>query len=170
MATYLLQSFFFHYTPPLFLLPTGNRWEVKGVTCRGNGLLPLACQGVITRSHTQNSGGRRTQLAAITGAVQVHTHLRPAELMRAALSDPLPLCVPLNHLQHSVNSQIAPALLHQVLKKKKKKTNPKLYLADSTAVSYFCYQLTLKYHVLMVSEAQTYKVSLLIYFYLPRSF
>lgn len=56
-AAHLPQPFFFHYTPPLSLLPTGNRWEVKGVTCRGNGLLPLACQRVITCSHPQSPGG-----------------------------------------------------------------------------------------------------------------
>lgn len=99
----------------------------------------------------ENQGGGEAQLAAITGAVQVRTHLRPAELMRAALSDLLPLCVPLNHHQHSVNSQILLTLLHQVLRKKKKP-----HLADLTAVSYFCYQLTLKYHAPTASEAQAY--------------
>lgn len=52
-----------HIPSPTLLFPshsssvstTGNRWEVKGVTCRGNGLLPLACQAVITCFHTQNS-------------------------------------------------------------------------------------------------------------------
>lgn len=51
-----------HIPSPTLLFPshsssvstTGNRWEVKGVTCRGNGLLPLACQAVITCLHTQN--------------------------------------------------------------------------------------------------------------------
>lgn len=90
-------------------------------------------------------GGGGAQLAAITGVVQVHTHLQPAELMRAVLSDLLPLRVPLNHHQHSVNLKV---LLNE------KKKNP--HLADSTAVSYFCYQLTLKYHVLIVSVAQPY--------------
>lgn len=66
---------------------------------------------------TKSRGGGEAQLAAITGAVQVRTHLRPAELMRAMLSDLLPRRVPLNHHQHSVNSQILLTLLHQVLKK-----------------------------------------------------
>lgn len=48
-------------------------------------------------------GGGEAQLAAITGAVQVRTHLRPVELMRAALSDLLPLRVPLNHHQSALS-------------------------------------------------------------------
>ena len=36
--------------PSSFSPPTGNRWEVKGVTCRGSGLLPLACQSLITHT------------------------------------------------------------------------------------------------------------------------
>lgn len=71
-------SFFPSY-PSSVSPPTGNRWEVKGVTCRGSGLLPLACQSLITHIHTHNSayprGGGETQLGAITGAVRAHTQI-----------------------------------------------------------------------------------------------
>lgn len=70
-------------------------------------------------------GGGEAQLAAITGAVQVSTHLRPTRLMGAVLSDLLALRVPLNHHQDSVNSQILLTQLHhQREKKKEKKTSP----------------------------------------------
>lgn len=65
-------------------------------------------------------GGGEAQLAAITGAVQVNTHLRPTRLMGAVLSDLLALRVPLNHHQDSVNSQILLTQLHHERKK-----NPK---------------------------------------------
>lgn len=67
--------------PPLHSLspPTGNRWEVKGVTCGGSGLLPLACQRLITHAAHRIPGGSigeggTSQLGAITGAVRAHTH------------------------------------------------------------------------------------------------
>lgn len=94
----------FHLTPSSFSPPTGNRWEVKGVTCRGSGLLPLACQRLITythtHKHTQNApyprGPGKSQLGAITGAVQTHTsiytwtHPQPRKLMGVFQSDTRP--------------------------------------------------------------------------------
>lgn len=105
---------------------TGNRWEVKGVTCRGNGLLPLACQAVITYFHTQNLPLFRGEEKLSWQPLQVPfkcTHT-PAALMRAVLSDLLPFCVPLNHHQCSVNSQMLLTLLHQVLRSPKNILTP----------------------------------------------
>ena len=45
-------SLLFPSYPSSLSPPTGNRWEVKGVTCRGSGLLPFACQWLITHTHT----------------------------------------------------------------------------------------------------------------------
>lgn len=46
------KSLLFPSHPSSFSPPTGTRWEVKGVTCRGSGLLLLACQCLITHTHT----------------------------------------------------------------------------------------------------------------------
>lgn len=70
-------SLLFPFYPSPFSPPTGNRWEVKGVTCGGSGLLPLACQCLITHTHTFHHilGERPIQLGAITGVIQAHTNI-----------------------------------------------------------------------------------------------
>lgn len=152
VATYLPQPFFFHHTPPLSQQQgTDERSKVSPVEetafCRSHAR-PSLHASIHRIRHI--SGGRRSSAGShYRCRSSAHT---PAALMRAVLSDLLAFCVPLNHHQRSVNSQMLLTLLHQVLRSPKKHSNP----TDSTAVSHFFYQLTLKFHVPMVSGAQIY--------------
>lgn len=75
--------FLFPLYPASSTLPTGNRWEVKGVTCRGSGLLLLACHCLIT--HIRNSLHLRgevrlrwepLQVLSKQAQISIHEHTR----------------------------------------------------------------------------------------------
>lgn len=109
-------SLLFPSYPSSVFPPTGNRWEVKGVTCKGSGLLPLACQRLITHTYTHRihyipvGYGGETQLGAITGALQAHTCSPVAdESDTPATSDPFRVLR--NHHQHTLSWRILRTLL-----------------------------------------------------------
>lgn len=116
-----------HIPSPTLLFPwlsssvsLGNGEQMRGQRCHLWRKRPSVARMPgrhYTLPNTKFRGGGEAQLAAITGAFQVNTHLRPRGLMGVVLSDLLALRVPLNHHQDSVNSQILLTQLHHERKK-----------------------------------------------------
>lgn len=118
---------FFPQHPSSTSPPTGNRWEVKGFTCRGSGLLPLACQRLITHILTQNSpypGGGRPNSAGshyrccpnARTQISINAHFESCSWWEwhSATSDPF--CVLPNHHQGTLSLHTLCALLLEVLR------------------------------------------------------